>query len=69
MPESKEFDGTLLDDGTMDTVAEVTDKATGKVREFRYSDSSEYRDEDSGALDEDQFFNDVVFPDAACEEW
>jgi hypothetical protein len=52
----------LLDDGTLDTVVEVTCPKCDKVRVLRYSDTSEYRDSD-GALDEDRFFEEVVLDD------
>lgn len=63
------YDCTLLDDGTMDTVVEVFDPITEQTREWRYSDTSDYRDPQSGALDEETFFAEVVIPDAECEDW
>lgn len=54
---------TLLDDGTLDTVVELTCPDCGHVWEWRYSDTSGYRDENTGALDTDTFFSDVVEPD------
>ena len=71
MHENDEFSVTLLDDGTMDTVVEVTDKQTNKTRKYRYDLESacEYRDENTGCLDFETFCTDIVFPDAACDEW
>ena len=58
-------DLTLLDDGTLDTVVQLPDGT-----EWRYSDTSECRDE-SGALDFDKFAQDVVLPDmdASADIW
>lgn len=42
-------DVELLDDGTMDTVLRIDDQ------EFRYSDSSDYRDPDTGAINLEEF--------------
>ena len=67
--ETETYKVSLLDDGTMDTVVEVTDKASGITREFRYDCelTGDYRDE-SGALDEASFFADVVITDAESDE-
>ncbi len=63
------YDITLLDDGTMDTVIEVSHPRWGdESQTFRYSDTSEYRDPETGYLDEDAFFEEVVIPDAEMEE-
>ena len=48
---------TLLDDGTMDTVVKLPGG-----HEWRYLDTSDYRD-DSGTLDFDKWIEDVVIPD------
>ncbi len=57
-------DFTLIDDGTLDTVVETPD---GK--EWRYSDTSYYRDKDTGALDFERFCKDVVIPDYENDAW
>ena len=58
-------DVTLIDDGTMDTVLRIGDE------EFRYTDTSDYRDEESGALDLtaflDDYFDDMA--DTMRERW
>ncbi len=51
-------DLTLLDDGTLDTVVELPDGT-----EWRYSDTSDYRDDDGGALDFEAWVTEVVIPD------
>lgn len=51
-------DFTLIDDGTMDTVVRLPND-----EEWRYSDTSTYRDPDSGALDFARFVKDEVIPD------
>ena len=56
-------DLTLLDDGTMDTVVKLPDGT-----EWRYEDTSDYRDPDSGALDFEQWVEDVVLPDMDADE-
>lgn len=43
------IDGTLIDDGTMDTVIECHCDECGKTWEERFSDTSDYRD-NSGAF-------------------
>ena len=50
-------DFTLLDDGSMDTVVELPDGT-----EWRYLDTSDYRDE-HGALNFKAWVEDVVMPD------
>ena len=50
-------DLTLLDDGTMDTVVQLPDGT-----EWRYGDTSDYRDEDGTLHFEDWCFA-VVLPD------
>ena len=47
----------LIDDGTLDTVVMLPDGT-----EWRYSDTSAYR-EDSGVLDFEAWVEDVVLPD------
>lgn len=64
-----EYDFDLLDDGTMDTVVEVMDCDTGQIRMYRYSDTSEYRDPDSGSLNFDRFVGEVVLPNADADDW
>lgn len=68
MCENETHKVTLLDDGTLDTVAEVRDKITNKTREYRYFDTAAYRDE-TGNLDMVAFCEDAVFPDADAEAW
>ncbi len=50
-------DLTLLDDGTLDTVVRLPDGT-----EWRYSDTSDYRDSD-GALNFERWVKEVVIPD------
>ena len=56
-------DLTLLDDGTMDTVVELPDGT-----EWRYSDTSDYRD-DAGVLDFDTWAHDVVLPEMDADPY
>jgi len=57
------YDLTLLDDGTLDTVVRLPDGT-----EWHYSDTSDYRDPDSGALDFERWVNDVVLPDMDADD-
>lgn len=66
--DGNEYQCTLHDDGTLDTVIEVHDVTTGKSVTWRYSDTSEYRDCE-GELDFDRFCEDTVGPDAATYDW
>ena len=57
-------DLTLIDDGTLDTVVELPDGT-----EWRYSDTSDYRDI-GGMLDFDRWAKEVVLPDMDSDaEW
>lgn len=49
------IEGTLLDDGTMDTVIECTCSDCGHTWEERFSceSAADYRDSETGCLDED----------------
>jgi len=49
-----QFDVSLGDDGTMDTVISVEHELYG-CHDIRYSDTSEYRDNDTGAMTDDGF--------------
>lgn len=65
------YEFELVDDGTLDTVIQVTDPVTGDTREYRYSQEfvAEYRDND-GVLDLLAFCDEVVYDDVADdEEW
>lgn len=60
--ERERIDVTLLDDGTADTVVEVSVGAGDRVRVsrgLRYSDTAAYRDPETGTLDETAFFQQV----------
>jgi hypothetical protein len=62
----------LCDDGTMDTVVGYCCRVCGKDHEIRYDGETacDYRDENTGALDEERFFTEVVIPDldSMCPE-
>lgn len=62
------YDVWLCDDGTIDTVVEYTCPDCGRTHEFRYSDTSDYRDQRTGALRERSFFRDIVIPDIESDE-
>lgn len=64
---NNEYNVYLIDDGTMDTVIKVNHERWAEPRVYRYTDTSDYRDE-SGSLDFDTFIADVVIPDAELEE-
>ena len=66
---NNQYDVTLLDDGTMDTVVEISHKRWDEPKEYRYSTecASAYRDND-GVLDMQSFIDDIVIPDAELEE-
>jgi hypothetical protein len=55
----------LCDDGTMDTVVGYCCKFCGKDHEIIYSTESacDYRDEKTGELDEEKFFEEIVIHD------
>jgi hypothetical protein len=53
----------LLDDGTIDTVIECP-----RGHEIRFSDTGEYRDEHSGALDFERFIMEEVLENGGCDE-
>ena len=64
---SDEYDVCLVDDGTMDTVVEVSHERWEEPRTYRYHDTSAYRDE-NGCVDMEAFAAEVVIPDAETEE-
>ena len=49
-----QFDVYLVDDGTLDTVISV-DHELYDIHEIRYSDTSEHRDEHTGAMTDGGF--------------
>lgn len=63
-----EYDVRLLDDGTLNTVIEVSAERWDDVQTYHYSQeaATAYRDED-GCLDLQAFANDVVIPDIEAE--
>ena len=54
----------LQDDGTLDTVVEIA-HFCGTSWEFRYGDTSDFRDED-GTLNFESWVEDVVLHDVMC---
>jgi len=64
-----EYDVSLEDDGTLDTVVEVRHDRWTEPRTYRYSTecAAAYRDNE-GRLDMRAFVDDVVIPDAEMEE-
>lgn len=62
-----EYGIDLIDEGTMDTVVDVYHPRWDEPKTFRYSDTSDYRDE-AGCLDLKTFAEKVVIPDAEQEE-
>jgi len=63
------YEVTLIDDGTLDTVVEVSHERWTEPKVYRYSTecAAAYRDND-GVLDMQAFADDVVIPDAELEE-
>ncbi len=55
-------DFSLIDDGTLDTVVGLPDGT-----EYRYSDTFDYRDPDTGELDFDRWIVEIVIPDVESE--
>lgn len=64
--EGRLVEWSLSDDGTMDTVVEVTCRWCGESHEVRYSDAQDYRDEDTGELNEEEFSDMLTCEDFEC---
>lgn len=68
--DGNEYQVTLGDDGTLDTVVEVFDVTSGKLLTWRYShESASYYRDAEGYLDLEAFVRDTVGPDAAVYDW
>ena len=63
--ENKALGFDLIDDGTIDTVIEVHCNNCDRVWEERFSDTSDYRDPDTGILDFNAFL-DAYADDIYC---
>ena len=62
------YEFELVDDGTLDTVVSIRNTDTDVTHEYRYLDTSAYRDED-GYLYFDQFVRDYVWDDISDDEF